>query len=101
MDEIAGRSFLQRVGQVVEDAIVGHEDRMHIPPPRRGRVTAIPFPNIQISDIQTCRAIEMLSTGATLQEAAETVGAPIPALERALVEYQPAWRRFLEERSAT
>lgn len=94
-----GRGFLLKIGRVVQDVIEDHEGRMHIPPPRRGRVTAIPFPNVELSDVQTCRAIEMLSTGATLEDAAETVGAPVPALERALVDYKPAWRRFLQERA--
>lgn len=88
------------VAETVEEAIERHEDRLHIPPPRRGRVQAIPFPMVQLSDVQICKALEMLHSGSTLQEAAETVNAPVPALERALAEYRPAWRSFLAEREA-
>lgn len=105
MDETA-TGLLRTIGDVVQDVvrdvvrdeIVGHEDRFHIPPPRKGRVQAIPFANVTVSDVQTSRAVEMLTTGSSLEEASLAVGVPIPALERALAEYRPAWRKFLHER---
>jgi hypothetical protein len=93
------QQLFQAIGQVVEEAIERHEERSHIPPPRRGRVQAIPFPNIQLADVVVCHALELLATGSTLSEAAYAVGVPVPALERGLAEYRVAWRHFLEERA--
>lgn len=86
--------------EAATDAVLEHEQRMHIPPPRRGKVTAIPYPNVQMNDSQVCGAWEMLKEGATLQEAALAFGVPDLALERCLREYQPAYRAFLDEREA-
>lgn len=88
----------QRIGKVMAEAIEDHEERCHIPPPRRGRVTAIPFPNVRLNDLQTSKAMEMLNGGSTLEEAAAAIDVPSLALERALAEYRPAWRQFLHER---
>ena len=88
------------VEQAVDEAIDDHEERMHIPAPRRGRVTAIPFPNVRLDDSQTCRAWEMLQLGASSAEAAAALDVPELVLVRALSEYQPAWRQFLAEREA-
>lgn len=92
--------FIRRIGDGVQHAIEDHEEHMHIPPPRRGKVQAIPFPGVVLSDVQLARAIEMLTVGASLEEVADAIGAPIPALERCLAEYQPAWRQFLAAREA-
>lgn len=103
MDEPPGRLMAQ-IGRLVEDtiddALEDHEERMHIPPPRRGRVTAIPFPHLRLDDSQVCRAWEMLELGATSVEAAAALDIPELVLERCLSEYQPAWRNFLAERAA-
>jgi len=82
------------------DAVEDHERRMHVPPPRRGRVTAIPFPHTRLNDSQTCRAWEMIELGSSLGEAAAALGVPDLVLVRALAEYQPAWHQFLAEREA-
>jgi hypothetical protein len=96
--------LLRKLGQaakaMVDEALEEHIGELHIPPPRRGRVQAIPFPNVRLSDVQVSRALELFATGGTMEEAALAVGAPIPALERALAEYRPAWRSFLQEREA-
>lgn len=107
MDEPAVRtissvtSYMNEVAEdAAADAVDEHERRMHIPPRRRGRVTAIPFPNITLTDSQVCTAWEMIKLGATLDEAALALGVPDLVLERCLHEYQPAWHQFLIERSA-
>ncbi len=100
MDEQVSQHFLRRIGDGVQDAIEDHEQRLHIPPPRRGRVQAIPFPDVQLSDVQLARAIELLSLGASLDDAADTVGAPVPALERHLAEWEPRWRPINPRQSA-
>jgi hypothetical protein len=97
-----------RLGHIVEetaeavaaDAVEDHERRMHIPPPRRGRVTAIPFPTMSLDDSQVCRAWEMMKLGATLEEASAALGVPDLVLVRSLHEYQPAWQQFLQERAS-
>lgn len=102
-DEAPARLLLplaELVADVVDEAIDEHEQRMHIPPPRRGKLRAIPFPNITLDDSQVCRAWEMLKLGATLDEAALALGVPDLVLERCLHELQPAWRKFLEERAS-
>lgn len=93
-------SVTNYVDQVAADAVEDHESRMHIPPPRRGRVTAIPFPGMKLDDSQVCRAWEMLKLGGTLDEVALALGVPDLVLVRCLSEYQPAWRQFLAEREA-
>lgn len=96
----AQQELFERIGDVMAEAIEDHEERMHIPPPRRGRVTAIPFPNITMNDLQICRAWEMLTLGSSMEEAAVAVDVPVLVLERYLHEYRPAWRQFLQEREA-
>ena len=86
--------------EAAADAVEDHERRMHIPPPRRGRVTAIPFPGLTLDDSQVCRAWEMMKLGASLDEAALALGVPDLVLERCLHEYQPAWQQFLQERAS-
>lgn len=88
------------VENTVDEAIEDHEQRMHIPPPRRGKVTAIPFPNLRLDDSQVCRAWEMLTQGASIDEAAAALDMPTLVVVRCLSEYQPAWRNFLAEREA-
>jgi len=107
VDEPPARAIVnvtRYVTQAAEDAaleaVEDHEERMHIPPPRRGRVTAIPFPNMRLNDSQTCRAWEMLQLGATSAEAAAAIDVPELVMIRCLSEYQPAWRQFLAEREA-
>lgn len=92
----AGRlhALANAIGEAVED----HEQRMHIPPPERGPLTAIPFPNLRMTDVQTSRVREMIETGSTLEEAAAAVDLPVSVLERCLSEFRPRWRRFLYER---
>lgn len=95
---------IARVGRIVEetveDAIEEHENRMHIPPPRRGRLTAIPFPGMSLNDVQTSKAREMLERGASLEDVLLALDVPQSVLERALAEFKPAWRNFLAEREA-
>lgn len=86
--------------EAAHEAVDEHERRMHIPPPRRGRVTAIPFPGMHLSDVQTAKAREMIESGASLEDILAAVDAPLSVLERALAEYRPAWRQFLAEREA-
>jgi hypothetical protein len=93
--------LFRSIGRVVQNAIERHEDEMHIPPPKRGRLRAIPFPTTELSDVQVSRAVEMLQSGSSLHEAAEVVGAPAAALERALAEFRPRWRNFLQERESS
>lgn len=103
MNEPPARAFA-RIGQYVEKTIEGaieeHEQRCHIPPPRRGKVTAIPFASVTLDDSQVCRAWEMLKLGSTLEDAALALGVPDLVLVRCLHEYQPAWQQFLQERAA-
>lgn len=103
MEEAPGRA-IARIGRMLEEtvdeAIEDHVELMHVPPARRGRVTAIPFPNLRLNDSQTCRAWEMMQLGASSTEAAAALDVPELVLVRALSEYQPAWRQFLAEREA-
>lgn len=93
--------YVNRVAEdVAADAIEDHEARCHIPPPRRGKLTAIPFPNRTMNDSQIARAWEMLELGATEQEVCLALDVPTSVLERCLAEYKPAWRQFLAEREA-
>jgi hypothetical protein len=98
----AGRLYplARMIGETVDEAIEEHEQRHHIPPPRRGKVTSIPFPSMTLDDSQVCRAWEMMKLGASLEEAALALGVPDLVLVRCLHEYQPAWQQFLQERSA-
>lgn len=102
MDEPPAR-FLVRIGRAVEetieDAIEDHERRWHaIPPARRGPLQAIPFPDLVLTDVQVAHARELLDESATIEEAAYMLDTPVSALERALAEYRPRWRRFLRDR---
>lgn len=103
MNEAPGRAVAKlgrMVEETVDEAIEDHELRMHIPPPRRGRLTAIPFPGMHLSDVQTARAREMIELGAAVEEILAALDVPLSVLERALAEYKPAWRQFLDEREA-
>lgn len=96
----AETGFIQRVGHVMAEAIEDHEERMHIPPPRRGRLRAIPFPDMSLTDVQTAKAREMIESGASFDDVQLALDVPRSVLERALAEYLPAWRQFLAEREA-
>lgn len=92
--------FYMRIGEVIGEAIVEHEERFHVPPPERGPLQAIPFADVTVSDIQVARALELLSSGSSIFDVAEVLGVPELALERKLAEFRPRWRRFLQDREA-
>lgn len=87
-------------GEAAADAVLDHEQRMHLPPRRRGRATAIPFASITMDDSQVCRAWELMKKGASLEEAAAAFDVPDLVLIRCLHAYQPAWRQYLGELSS-
>jgi hypothetical protein len=93
-------SVTRYVNQVAADAVEDHVEQMHIPSPRHGRLTAIPFPWMRLSDVQTAKAREMIELGASVDEILAALDVPLSVLERALAEYKPAWRNFLAEREA-
>jgi len=86
-----------RIGEAIEDAIVDHEERMHIPPVPNGPLEAIPFPDLSLSDAQVARARELMENGAGLYDAADAIGTPVSVLERHLAAYKPRWRRYLHD----
>jgi hypothetical protein len=100
MEDQAAARLVRRIGEGVQEAIEDHEERMHLPPSRRVRVTAIALPNLRLDDSQVCRAWEMMTLGASSTEAAAALDVPELVLVRCLSEYQPAWRQFLAEREA-
>jgi hypothetical protein len=99
MEEHAAVRLIRAIGEGVQNEIEDHERRMHLPRPRQGKVTAVPFPSVQIDDVRISRAWELLSAGATLEEAAAALDVPALALVRCLADYQPAWQQFLRDRA--
>lgn len=97
--ELAPVGHFVQIGQAVEQAIVDHEQRLHMPPPQRGPLQAIPFASYVIPDCLAARAVEMLETGASIYDVAECISVPVSALERTLADWQPRWRAFLRHRS--
>lgn len=101
MDEPSARVVI-RIGRLVEgaveEALDEHEPRMHIPPPERGPLRAIPVPNLKLNDIQLARVREILEQGGTLDACCTTVDMPVSVIERCWAEYKPRWRRFLQQR---
>jgi hypothetical protein len=102
MDEPPAR-LLVRIGRLVEqtvhDALDEHEHRCHaVPPPDRSPLTAIPFANFRVTDDELSHAIEMLEEQdeATV---ARRLGIPLPALQRALADYQRRFGGFLFKRA--
>jgi hypothetical protein len=86
-----------RMGEAVGSAIAEHEAQYHIPPPRRGPLKAIPFPDVSLTDIQTVRARELLESGVNLYETAEIIGVPASVIERELAAFEPRWQRYLRD----
>lgn len=96
--------FLHRLGAVVERVIADHEARLHVPPAEREPLTAIPFPQIHLTDTQVACAWEWLTApdgeAIDVRTAALRLGCPVPVLERHLADYAQRWRRFLARRAA-
>mgnify|MGYP001295899109 CR=1 FL=1 len=101
LSEIA-RVSMDNCATMVAEGIEDHEERMHIPPRRRDPLTAIPFAQIRLDDVTVAKAIEMLrnSQDPSVDVVARMLDVPVEALELALAEYKPRWRRFLMSRMA-
>jgi hypothetical protein len=99
MEDQRAIGFVRAIANGIDGAIDDHEQRMHVPAVRRGKVTAVPFPSVQIDDVRISRAWELLSAGSTLEEAAAALDVPALALVRCLADYQPAWQQFLRDRA--
>lgn len=99
MDEPPGR-VIARIGRIVEEtvdeAVEAHERRCHaIPPPPRAPLTAIPFADVVVSDDQVSHAIELLDENQDEGNVARSLGIPLPALQRALADYERRYGKFL------
>lgn len=93
-----GRIVEETAEDVAADAVRDHEQRLHLPAPERGPLTAIPFPHHRMADAQIARVREMLELGATTEEICLAVDQPVSVIERCMAEFKPRWRRFLSER---
>ena len=108
MDEVGGTPeqplrFFTELGKtvlrVVRDEREDHEGHMHIPPRRTAPLQAVPFANERIPDVHLVGIIErMENDSCSLQEAAAAWGYPVSLVERAMADFQPAWRQFLQRR---
>ena len=89
------------VTEIDRESMECHVESMHIPPKRRDPLTAIPFAGIRLDDVTVAKAIEMLRTMqyGSVELVAQDLDVPVEALELALAEYKPRWKRFLFERA--
>src|SRR4051794_35901071 len=82
----------------VEAGIDGHVDdwHRHVPGPRTGQLTAVPWPEDRIPDEHLAKMVEQLeTTGAELAAVAQNLGYPPSLAERELARYQGATRRYV------
>lgn len=90
----------QSMGEIVEEVVVDHVHRYHIPRANTEPVAAIPFPSVRLTDEVICQAIEFLNTeDMDLPAVAARLSVPLTSLQLALAEYGPRWRRFLQQRA--
>src|SRR4051812_48247316 len=78
----------------------GGRRRPGVPTPDRRPLEAIPFADVVVTDNECRRIIEMMEEqGIDLYEAAETIGKPLLAIERALADYRFRWDDLLQSRA--
>jgi hypothetical protein len=101
VDDLPARAILAisaAAGEVMEELVQAHEERMHLPPRRTDPVTAVPFAGERLPDTVTCEGIELLRKGHSLDEAADFLSVEAMVLERAIYDYRPPYRRWLVAR---
>lgn len=87
--------------ELVADGIKNHEHRLHIPPRRTDPVQAVPFANERIPDVELAAMIELMETeGISLEEVASRFHRPWHLVLLSMADYDPQFRRFIQQRRA-
>lgn len=95
-----GETMAEVATELDELATREHVESMHVPPPRRDALQAVPFPRDRIPDVVVAQMIEFMETeNCDERVVALRFGRPLSLVLREMADYRARFQRFVAARA--